>query len=210
MVSESTGVSWSRKGCFFLWLTFFMFRSVLILPGFLALCRSRLCLFWVSELLKEMCFWGTAVRHDWERWEPTKQVPSQIQISVFYYSFIIADTQGCSLDFCSEHTVIFFLPWPIENSFEFSVSCVWMLINSFECLNGQMKSFCGDAQQWCIFRMASASQLKWKSCAIVQVINRNTAWFKKNLCFNHNTDWVNLWMNVWKFCHKRWRILKLF
>ncbi len=68
--------------------------------------------------------------------------------------------------------------------------------------NAQMISFRGDAQQWRIFRMASASQMKWKSCAIALVINRNTAWFSKSQCFDRNTDGVNLWMNEWKFCHK--------
>ncbi len=65
-----------------------------------------------------------------------------------------------------------------------------------------MISFRGHAQQWRIFRMASASQMKWKSCTIALVINRNTAWFSKSQCFDRNTDGVNLWMNVWKICHK--------
>ncbi len=47
-----------------------------------------------------------------------------------------------------------------------------------------MISFRGHAQQWHIFRMASDSQMKWKSWAIALVINRNTAWFSKSECFD--------------------------
>ncbi len=68
--------------------------------------------------------------------------------------------------------------------------------------------------------MASPSQLKWKSCTIALVINRNTAWFSNSQCFVRNTDGVNLWINVtdgtdtvqytvyWKFEHQKHHKLK--
>ncbi len=81
-----------------------------------------------------------------------------------------------------------------------------MLINSFECLNGQgIKTRANGKLLWwrtaVVHFWMPQSQLKWKSCAIALVINRNSVNFKKSVHQSQHRR-VNLSMNVWKFCHK--------
>ncbi len=59
-----------------------------------------------------------------------------------------------------------------------------MLINSFECLNGQgIKTHANGKLLWwrtaVVHFWMPQSQLKWKSCTIALVINRNSLWFSK-------------------------------
>ncbi len=71
-----------------------------------------------------------------------------------------------------------------EYSFEFFLHppCVWMLINSFECLNGQgIKTRANGKLSWRCTFLGCLSQLKWKSCTIALVINRNSVIFKKSV-----------------------------
>ncbi len=61
-----------------------------------------------------------------------------------------------------------------------------MFINSFECLNGQgiktrANDKLSDAQQWRIFRMASASQMKWKMRNSTGHQQKQSVIFKKSV-----------------------------